>query len=206
MDEKQQVVQENFVNTEYLQTIDSEVKSGKSVYKGMFETIIYMLISLVIIVGLRMFVVQHVKVSGTSMDPTLKDEQHLLIEKISYRFGEIKRFDIVVFEPYKEQKDTLYVKRIIGLPGETVYINDNSIYINGEKIIENYGGTTETEEKDRTDPVTLGYDEYYVLGDNRIISLDSRSSEVGNVNKDAIIGKVWVSIYPFDKISLIDHE
>ena len=102
--------------------------------KNIIETVIYMVVSIVIILCIRVFVVQHVKVDGTSMYPTLADGEHLLIEKLSYRQHEVERFDIIVFSPYKDMDNLFYVKRVIGLPNETVKIEDGVIYINGKPI------------------------------------------------------------------------
>ena len=130
---------------------------------------------------------------------TLKDGENLLAEKVSYRFGEPKRFDVIVFYPYGRDNDAYYIKRVIGLPGETVQIKGSTIYIDGKPLKENYG-------KDPIDyagiaekPIKLGDDEYFVLGDNREISRDSRYEEVGKVKRKNIEGRAVLRIYPFNK-------
>lgn len=169
------------------------------------EAIIYISISMAIILGMRWFVVQHVRVEGTSMVPTLVDDQHLLIEKISYRFKEIERFDIVVFRPYYNEKNIFYVKRVIGLPGETVQIKDNTIFIDGKPLEENYSEDVYTDGKMAISEMQLGDEDYFVLGDNRDVSKDSREAEIGLLNRKSIIGRAWLSIYPTDTIGLIKH-
>ena len=147
------------------------------------------------------FVGQRTEVIGSSMVPTLEDGDQLITDKITYRFRDPARFDIIVFphEPYHEY----YIKRIIGMPGETVEIgNDGTIYIDGEVLEENYGyGQTFPEEM--TEPVVLGEDEYFVLGDNRAVSLDSRYEEVGNIKRSIIIGRAWLQLYPFDRFGML---
>lgn len=152
------------------------------------------------------FVAQRTDVSGTSMVPTLEDGDQLICDKISYRFRDPERFDIIIF-PYQYQKNTYFIKRVIGLPGETVRIDyDGNIYINGEILNEKYGlekmaypGIAEQE-------ITLGDDEYFVLGDNRNVSEDSRYPDVGLIKRKDIIGRAWLRIYPFSKFGLITHD
>lgn len=167
------------------------------------EALLYISISLAIILGTKIFVVQHVRVEGTSMTPTLVDDQHLLIEKISYRFKDIERFDIVVFRPYYNEKNIFYVKRVIGLPGETVQIKDNTIFIDGKPLKENYSEDYYTDGKMAMSEMKLGDNDYFVLGDNRDVSKDSREKEIGLLNRKSIIGKAWFGIYPLDTIGLI---
>lgn len=169
------------------------------------------LLSLIIYIGLVIlicyFVINYVgcrsRVDGSSMNPTLSDGDNLWVDKLSYRFGDPKRFDVVIFN-YDE--DTTYVKRIIGLPGETVRIDQSgNIYINEQLIKESYGKEVILPANlgRANQPVVLGEDEYFVLGDNRNNSQDSRWADVGNVNRKDIIGKVVLRIYPFSKIGII---
>lgn len=184
---------------------DVKISKVPSLFENLKDIFIYLCVSLIIILAIRLFVVQHVRVEGTSMEPTLHNGQHLLIEKLSYKFKDVERFDIVVFQPFYEDKDTFYVKRIIGLPGETVQIKDNVIYINDQPLDENYGADTYTEGKMAESKIQLGDDDYFVLGDNRDVSKDSREEDVGLLTSKSIIGRVWVSIYPTDNIGLIKH-
>ena len=121
-------------------------------------------------------------------------------------FHDPERFDIIVF-PFQYQSNTYYIKRIIGLPGETVYINDaGEIYINGKLLEEDYGLDTIQNPGLASEPITLGEDEYFVMGDNRNNSSDSRDPSVGILKRKDLLGRAWVRIYPFDKVGVIRHE
>lgn len=154
------------------------------------------------------YVGQRTEVSGTSMQSTLNDKDQLIVDKISYRFKSPERFDIIVF-PYQYAEDTYYIKRIIGMPGETVRIDESGIiYINGDELIESYGKEViAAHKRGRAEQeITLGEDEYFVMGDNRNASTDSRDPSVGNIKRDDIIGRAWLRIYPFSKIGFIKHQ
>ena len=172
--------------------------------------ILSLLLYIVIVFGICFliitFVGQRSRVSGSSMEPTLSDGDNLIVDKISYRLHDPERFDIIIF-PYQYEENTYYIKRIIGLPGETVYINDaGEIYINGTLLKENYGLETIQNPGLASEPITLGDDEYFVMGDNRNNSTDSRFASVGEIKRQDIIGKAWVRIYPFNKIMVIKHQ
>ena len=158
--------------------------------------------SLLIVAAVAAFILiflgQRTRVEGSSMYPTLEDKDNLIADKLSYRFNEPERFDIVVF-PYKYKKHTHYIKRIIGLPGETVQIKDGKIYIDGELLDENYGAETINDPGRAAEPIVLGEDEYFVMGDNRNHSSDSRYEDVGNIKKSDLTGRAWVRIFPFRK-------
>ncbi|MDF2512017.1 MAG: hypothetical protein K0S04_1883, partial [Herbinix sp.] len=124
-------------------------------------------------------------------------------EKVSYHFDALDRFDIIVFYPYGRENEEYYVKRVIGLPGETVQIIGSKIYVNGQELEENYGKEPMDDPGRAEQLVTLGDDEYFVLGDNRNISKDSRSDEVGNVAKENIGGKVVLRIAPLSKFGIV---
>jgi signal peptidase I len=138
------------------------------------------------------------------MENTLHDGEQLYVEKLSYRFDALKRFDIIVFYPYGRENEEYYVKRIIGLPGETVQIIGSDIYINGEVLEEHYGKDPIEDPGRAAEPIQLGGDEYFVLGDNRDISKDSRTEEVGNVKKENIGGRAIFRIKPLSKFGPID--
>ena len=146
------------------------------------------------------------RVSGSSMETTLSDGDNLIVDKLSYRFKEPKRFDIIVF-PYKHEANTYYIKRIIGLPGETVQVIDGYVYIDGEFLESDIYGAEVMQSADMAaEPILLGEDEYFVLGDNRNHSSDSRDPSVGVLNREDLIGRAWVRIYPFQKMGVIRHE
>ena len=149
--------------------------------KDILSTSLYLLIVLVMTFLVVTYVGQRTKVIGSSMSPTLADGDNLIVDKISYRFHDPERFDIVVF-PFRYADKTYYIKRIIGLPGETVYIDEEgTIYIDGEVLNENFGKEVIQDPGRAYEPVKLGTDEYFVLGDNRNNSSDSRDPVVGNI-------------------------
>ena len=178
----------------------------KNVVKEIFSTILYILVVLLGTYLLITFVGQRTSVSGSSMEPTLSNNDQLILDKISYRFSAPQRFDIIVF-PFQYAEKTFYVKRIIGLPGETVQIDlQGNIYINGQILNEDYGKETINFAGLAVEPITLGDDEYFVMGDNRNNSSDSRDPSVGNIRRSNIIGKAWVRIWPLNKFGVLKHQ
>ena len=166
------------------------------------EWIIYILIVVAVSFCIVTFVGQRTVVDGHSMNDTLQDQDNLIVDKLSYRFTDIDRFDIVVFRYHGDPK-TYFIKRVIGLPGETVQITGDDIYINGELLKEDYGKEPMESPGRASETITLGGDEYFVLGDNRNDSRDSRDPSVGNVERDSIIGRALFRITPFDKAGLL---
>lgn len=151
----------------------------------LLKSLIPYLIIIVVVILIRSYLVTPVRVHGSSMAPTLKGDEIMLL----YKLGKIDRFDIVVLKIDKEN-DNL-IKRVIGLPGETIEIKDNKIYINDKVLKDDFGfGVTFN-----IDKTTLKEDEYYVLGDNRQISMDSRV--FGPIHKNEIKGTTNFIIYPF---------
>lgn len=167
------------------------------------------LLYLLVIIGLSFliitFVGQRSRVDGSSMETTLSDGDNLIVDKISYRFRDPKRYEIIVF-PYQYKENTYYIKRIIGLPGETVQVKDGYVYINGEQLDEHYGNELMVDPGTAAEPITLGEDEYFVLGDNRNHSSDSREETVGVIKRDNLVGRAWIRIWPFSKFGVIKHE
>ena len=151
------------------------------------------------------FVGQRTIVIGDSMNPTLEDGENLITDKITYRFKEPKRFDIIVF-PQKANTSKLLIKRIIGMPGETVEIKDGRVYINGYELNETYGNEVMKDGGLAANAITLGPNEYFVLGDNRNNSQDSRFASVGNIQRSDIIGRAWLRIWPLDRVTLLKHQ
>lgn len=173
--------------------------------REILSTAAYLLLVVALTFLFVQFVGQRTHVNGDSMNVTLEDGDNLIVDKLSYRFTDPKRFDIVVF-PYQYQEKTYYIKRIIGMPGETVQVMDGMIFIDGEMLNETYGKETMQYAGVASDPVTLGEDEYFVLGDNRNNSSDSRDPSVGNIKKDQIIGKAFIRIWPLNKIGILSHQ
>lgn len=178
----------------------------KDVVKEIFSTIVYILIVLAATWLVITFVGQRTQVKGSSMEPTLSDNDNLIVDKITYRFKDPQRYDIIVF-PFLYEENTYYIKRIIGMPGETVYIDEEgAIYIDGEVLQESYGREIMLSAGRASEPVTLGEDEYFVLGDNRNNSSDSRDPSVGNTRRDNIIGKAWLRIWPLPDFGILKHQ
>lgn len=145
-------------------------------------------IIILVVVFVKMFVVSPIRVNGASMNPTLNDKDIMILDEISYRFSEIERFNIVVV---KEENEYL-IKRIIGLPGEKIEYKDNKLYIDGKYVKEDF---KHMETMDFS--TTLGEDEYFIMGDNRTNSTDSRI--FGPISRDEIIGKTSLTILPISR-------
>lgn len=151
------------------------------------EFLPYFMIILVVVL-IKTFVVSPIRVNGASMDPTLNDKDIMLLDEISYRFSDIERFDIVVVK----EEDEYLVKRVIGLPGETVEYKNDKLYIDGKYVKEDF------KHKETFDfSTTLGKDEYFIMGDNRTNSTDSRV--FGPISRDKIMGKTSLTILPISR-------
>ena len=190
------------------------------------EILIYAALIFVCIYVVPEYVEQRTMVSGVSMEDTLHNGESMLVNKLSYRLHDPERYDIIVFYPKGREVDdsSYYVKRIYGLPGEEVQIIDNTIYINGEPVDDPYAKNAMDSAGIAKDPITLKEDEYFVLGDNREVSLDSRKiseeqveefadqytyeelednyaieeDAPGPVKREFIAGKVFFRIWPLD--------
>ncbi|MBI4592064.1 signal peptidase I [Candidatus Uhrbacteria bacterium] len=176
---------------------------GGAVASFLLEIIQIVLISSAIIIPIRYFLIQPFYVKGASMEPNFYDHEYLIIDELTYRFRDPYRGEIVVFR-YPRDPSQFFIKRVIGLPGETIEVTGGHILIyntqhpNGVVIEEAYVEES-TSGKIR---VTLAEDEYYVMGDNRDSSLDSRS--FGPITRDDVIGRVWVRGLPFSRIGTFD--
>lgn len=164
----------------------------------------YLLVAVVATYLIVQFVGQRTQVLGSSMESTLSDGENLIMDKITYRFREPERFEVIIF-PYQHDRKTHYIKRIIGLPGETVQIQGGVIYINGAVLEENYGREVMRSAGEATFPITLGPDEYFVLGDNRNNSSDSRDPSVGLIKRQDIMGRAWLRVWPLSKFGFVSH-
>jgi len=177
------------------------------ILSGLYEiikTITFVLLAAFII---RYFLIQPFVVEGQSMEPNFHNNEYLIVEKVSYRFHQPKRGEVIIFKaPNNPQFD--YIKRIIGLPGETIKISNSNVYVNDIRLDESYLTAAEktylTQDPKITIERSLGQDEFFVLGDNRTHSSDSR--EFGALNKSNIIGRVWVSVYPWNNFGTIPSQ
>lgn len=187
---------------------DFEKESKKPLMMKIFIEIFIWAAEIAAVIFLAYFIVyyalERTDMVGISMEETLKDGDHIIINKFSYRFGDPKRFDVIVFQQSGKEHSYYDIKRIIALPGETLQIKDGVILINGEPIEEvvnveamaNYGLAAEE--------ITLEENEYFVLGDNRNNSEDSRFASVGMIRRDDIIGKAFLRTKPFNFISKLN--
>ena len=146
---------------------------------------------------------QRVSTVGDSMKPVLENGDVVLVNRIVYNATTPKRGDIIVFRPRGNENSHYYIKRIVGLPGETVEILENRVYINGEKLEEDYDTTEIDDVGLLSEPMELASDEYFVLGDDRENSEDSRNADVGNVKRDYIYGKAWFITSPWKNFGFI---
>ena len=164
----------------------------EQIKKWIKENLLFTILLLIIII-IRIFFYSPIRVNGSSMYPTLQDKEFMILNKIGLQKG-INRFDIVVVE----SNGKYIIKRVIGLPGESVMYSDNKLYINGKAIEDNYSKS----ETENFENVILKDDEYFVMGDNREVSKDSRV--IGPINVKNIKGKTNLVIFPFNKIGIVE--
>ena len=171
----------------------------KEVVAWTLECVIVLVIAFVFVyfIGLR------TSVLGQSMAPTLENRQEIMINRFIYLLSDPKPGDIVVFLPNGNEKSHYYVKRVIGIPGDTVQIKEGEVYVNGELFEDEDEFAPILDAELAAEPVKLEEDEYFVLGDNRNNSQDSRYANIGNVKKEYIIGKAWFIISPYDSMGFI---
>lgn len=183
-----------------------KLAKGKKVDSVVFESLDFIkdiLITLVVVFIIISFVAQPTTVDGESMSPTLHNGNQLIIEKMSYHFVGYERYDIIVF-PYLKEADKYYIKRIIGLPGETINIVNGYVYIDGARLEEPRELEKITDYGSKTLPVTIPDGYYFVMGDNRNHSQDSRYTDVGFIKERDILGKGSLRLYPFRDFGMIN--
>ncbi len=161
---------------------------------------ITIILCLFIFYGIRNYIAFPVQADGISMSPTIENNDMVLVNRLSYMFFNPKYGDVVIF-PYNENE--LYIKRIVGLPGDEIFMENGLIYINGE-LYEDEFSQVLTSYGDREYPIILEEDTYYVLGDNRAVSKDSRYSSVGDVSKEEILGKSALIYFPFKNFTFLN--
>ena len=188
-------------------------KENKGRGSEFLSTLLYCIVALIIFLLIRHFLFAPVSVDGQSMAPTLEDQDRLILNKID----KIDRFDVIVF-PAPSEPDKQYIKRVIGLPGDTIRYQDDVLYINGEPIEEEYlensienmtPGNNFTEDfllAAKTGEETVPEGTYFVMGDNRQNSKDSRFSEVGFIDASTVSGTTNLRIWPLKKIGTIDQD
>jgi len=176
-------------------------KQKKSMKQEIFEWIMVFVVAAAMAFVVRTFIFEPVRVDGASMMNTLTDSDFMIATKFDYLFGDPERFDIVICN-YPNTDDGMYrVKRVIGLPGETVELSAGNLFINGELVEQNFDMTPN---ETFYGPITIPEDHYFVLGDNRNNSKDSRSAMVGPLPRDMIEGHVRAVVFPFSSARIIE--
>ena len=171
-----------------------------------WETVHFLLIAIAIVVPIRIFIAQPFIVSGASMDPTFKDKQYLIVDELSYRLGEPSRGDVAIFK-YPRNPKQYFIKRVIGLPGETVLVNEQgqvSIKDKDKNVALTLKEPYVTFQKNESAERTLKPGEYFMMGDNRAGSFDSRAW--GPVNRDLIVGKAFLRLFPVTAIDVLPGQ
>lgn len=174
--------------------------------KSILKDIISYALIILVVVTIRIFIFDPVRVDGPSMDTTLTNGEIVILNKFEYRKSDINRYDVVVVkitDPSSKETKQI-IKRVIGLPNEVIEIKDNKVYADGKELDNSFASS----KSDDFDMSKIGLkkipgDSYLVMGDNREVSLDSRYTEVGTIKKDQILGKASVVIWPLNKIKVI---
>ena len=183
---------------------ENDIPKKRKIRNVIIELVIYAAIIVMCVCVVPKYVLQRTIVDGKSMMNTLSNGDNLLVEKVTYRISDPKRFDVIVFYPHGRNSSDYYIKRVIGLPGETIQIKGDTIYINGKAIKENYGKDPMTESGIAQEPLKLANDEFFVLGDNREISDDSRYPDVGPVKRKNIAGRAILRISPLSEFGTFE--
>lgn len=175
---------------------DFEKEDKGPIIKKVIISLIIWLVEIAAVVGLAYFIshyaLEKTVMPGQSMESTLKDQDKIIINKFAYAFHKPKRYDVIVFKQSNKEHSYLNIKRVIGLPGETVQIKNGEVYINGKQLKEQV--ITESMENAglAEEEMKLDENEYFVLGDNRNNSEDSRFANIGNILSGDILGKAWI--------------
>jgi signal peptidase I len=179
-------------------------RSRPRILDAIIEIATTVALAVILYVVIQTFVVQTYRVEQISMVPTLQEDQHLLIDKLTPRFDAYSRGDIIVFHPPDNPPDTTpYTKRVIGVGGDHIEIHDGSVFVNGAKLDEPYiasDGDTETFGRETWD---VPQDTLFVMGDHRAHSVDSRQFENPFVPVDQVIGRAWLRFWPLDSIGVL---
>lgn len=187
---------------EVIKTPDTSKEQGE---QSFWELVRFAVIAILIVIPVRIFIAQPFVVSGSSMFPTFHNGEYLIVDELSYRLGEPKRDDVVIFRYPKDPKK-FYIKRIIGLPNETVDINGSTVKITNTENPEGFVLEQPFVENNSSNitHIELKDDEYFVMGDNRAQSSDSRYW--GAVKKDLLIGRAFLRLFPISKIDIIPGQ
>lgn len=192
---------ENWKNSEKLKDAKEKLENQKvrSILSWIFSILVTL--AFAALVAIAMF--QSVTMQESSMEPTLSVGDRYFMDRVTYRLSSPKRGDLIVFRTNASDEAALHIRRVIGLPGETVQITEGRILINGETYKEGRDFPSISNPGMAASPVTLESGEYFVLGDNRNNSEDSRYGDIGKVKKKYIVGKLWFNISPLKKIGFV---
>ena len=171
--------------------------------RGIVKWVFEIIVTLVFAVLVAISAFQTVTLQESAMDPTYSVGEKFFVNRALYKISSPKRGDVIVFKTSASDSAALHIRRVIGLPGETVQVKDGKIYINGKAYEENGAYQDMTDGGLANSAITLESGEYFVLGDNRNNSEDSRFSDIGNISKKYIVGKVWFTVSPKNKIGFI---
>ena len=171
--------------------------------RGIVKWVFEIIVTLVFAVLVAISAFQTVTLQESAMEPTYSVGEKFFVNRALYKFSSPKRGDVIVFKTSASDSAALHIRRVIGLPGETVQVKDGQVYINGKVYEENGAYQDMTDGGLADSAVTLESGEYFVLGDNRNNSEDSRFSDIGNINKKYIVGKIWFTVSPKNKIGFI---
>ncbi len=181
------------------------MKEESRVLQSAIEWIRTIAIAILIAVLFKLFIGDTTRVKGNSMNDTLHNDDVLFVDKISMNISGLKRGDIVILDA-PDEENTKYIKRVVGMPGDVVSIEDGKVYVNGEYYEENYTNT------DTTNPITdesywqLKDGEYFVMGDNRLVGQSNDSRAFGPITEESIVGHAVFRIYPFNSFEKIEEE
>ena len=180
---------------------DKKEKTKKSMKQEIFEWVMVFVVAAALAFVVRTFIFEPVRVDGSSMLNTLTDSDFMIATKFDYLLGDPERFDIVICD-YPNTDDGMYrVKRVIGLPGETIELRAGELYVNGEHVAQDFDMT---ENETYFGPLTVPEGCYFVMGDNRNNSKDSRSPMVGPLKRSEIKGHVRCVVFPFSRMQWIE--
>lgn len=185
--------------------LENRKEARKQLIKKILLTAVQVLIVIFAAFAITHYGMETFTVSGQYMSPTLKNQDKILVNKISYRIHSIKRNDVVIVKQSGSEHNYYSVERVIGLPGEKVQIKDGRVYINGKKLKEKYDFPKMENGGLALEAVTLEEDEYFVLCDNRNNGEDSRNANVGNIAREDIVGKAWIRMNTIEIISHLDE-
>ena len=174
--------------------------------RGIVKWVFEIIVTLVFAVLVAISAFQTVTLQESAMEPTYSVSEKFFVNRALYKISSPKRGDVIVFKTSASDSAALHIRRVIGLPGETVQVKDGKIYINGKVCEENGAYQDMTDGGLANSAITLESGEYFVLGDNRNNSEDSRFSDIGNISKKYIVGKVWFTVSPKNKIGFINRS